>query len=934
MSSSKSPFDIPELASLIASFISDNSDLARCARVSHSLHDICTPILWNTICLSSAAATRVWHRDSGFRMGLIRYSKLCPIEQLHLTHTLVQDGDMELIAENCTRLKALDLTATNVTTETLRVLIHSDPNRTRDTGAGEGVKKRKIKAGLSMKKFRGSSQHADEEVEFEDEDGSGQDEMDLDASARTIRNPELTETETEREPDSQYESVGIELSTATESEQDSNQPTGPIFVKSRASALLQPPIPQHRRAGSARPVKFKGIKTRFPFFLESLTLKRCPNLVGPSCLEVVSLLGPQLKRLVLNHVSDITDQDMIKFVKHCPNLVELQLRGTEITDEFLTSFAQEFHPPDSSSDLSKHRQCLENLNLDMTSATTTGLLPMIKACRSNLNTLSMHHLHGVADDVLFALFEDPSNENATKISMTGPYLTTQAVVLGLPSDIASITTHRFSPNTVLTDIHLAFCSLITDTGFEILFRFATELVSVDLSGCELKDDTLMVLAESYRNRMKMLGLGIPAAWKEHVIAEENRVQALDQNTTVADGHQDVGSIATHSTTITTPNTAITPSAPTRDPQSSSDIDCKVFKDGRVPGGLRKLLLPHCKHLTNKGARAILRSCVGLEVLDIGNCSGLTLELFQGPWACSGITDLHMESMALQVTLVDLGFVHYEDTTERRKQLLEEDMEWFWRFPSTMSPYSPAEDYDEDGQYDHIVMPIGRCHAVSSEASLSDEMDDDDSDMENDDDSVVEDDEDEANSGQGSIAGSDGLSDDEGWEGYDRRRKARRKNAQQRPVPSDLRRNTDRQRGILKAFYSKLGQLSRLRILNMTNCNFRTRVKDGLELVLPALQQNLVEWRLNLIPSYRLQNAELEFFGKHFGYGRDYPRDEKGEVGDDDRVQEQTIHESKTRTGKLKVLLLEAHSEQLLDPEVLDWAREQGFHVGFEDGLGW
>ncbi|KAF9965832.1 hypothetical protein BGZ70_004006 [Mortierella alpina] len=845
----ESPFDIPELAALIASFISDNSDLARCARVSHSLHDICIPILWRTICLSSVAATRVWQNDRGFRMGLIRYSKLCPIEQLHLTHTYVQDGDMELIAENCTRLKALDLTATNVTTETLRVLIHSDPNRTRDSGADEGVKKRKIKAGLSTKRLRGSGEHADEEIEFEDEDGSGQDELDQDASVRTICYPELTETETEREPDSQYESVGIDLSTATESEQDANQPTGPIVVKSRASALLQLPIPHHRCAGTARPVKFKGIKTSFPYFLESLTLKRCPNLVGPSCLEVVSLLGPQLKRLVLNHVSDITDQDMIQFVKRCPNLVELQLRGTEVTDGFLTSFAQEFLPSHSSSDPSKHRQCLENLNLDMTSATTTGLLPMIKACRSSLNTLSMHHLHGVADDVLFALFEDPSNKNATKVSMTGPYLTTQALALGLPGDIATVTMHRFSPNTVLTDIHLAFCSLVTDAGFEILFRFATELVSVDLSGCELKDDTLMVLAETYRNRMKMLGLGIPAAWREHVLAEENRAQAMDQGTAVAEGHQDADGIATHHSTIATPNTAITTSATTGNHKSSIDIDCK-------------------------------------------------------------------------------------DTTERKKQILEENMEWFWRFPSTMSPYSPEEDFDEDGHYDHIVMPIGMCHAVSSEGSLSDEMEDDDSDMEDDDDSVVEDDDDEANGGQGSIAGSNSLSDDEGWEDYDRRRKARKKDAQHRPVPSDLRRNSHRQRGILRAFYAKLGQLSRLRILNMTNCNFRTRVKDGLELVLPALQQNLVEWRLNLIPSYRLQNAELVFFGKHFGYGRDFQYDENGEDHDDEKEQEQKIHELKTRTGKLRVLLLEATSVDLVDPEVLDWAGQQGFHVGFEDGLGW
>ncbi|KAF9941016.1 hypothetical protein BGZ67_006072 [Mortierella alpina] len=951
--SSKSPFDIPELAYLIVSHISENSDLARCARVSHSLHDICIPILWRTICLSSAAAMKIWHRDKGFRMGLIRYSKLCPIEQLLLTHTFVQDGDMELIAENCTRLKTLDLTATNVTAETLRVLIHSDPNRTRDSGASEGAKKRKIRVGTSTKRTRGSGgqQHADDddEVEFEDEGESGKDGLDQASSVEMNRYPELTETETEREPDSQYESVGIEHSTATESEQDSNLPTGPISVKSRASALLERPIPLHRSAGTARPVKFKGIKTRFPFFLESLTLKRCPNLAGPSCLEVVSLLGPQLKRLVLNHVSDITDQDMIKFVKHCPNLVELQLRGTEITDEFLSSFAREFLPSNTSfSNPSRPRKCLENLNLDMTSASSTGLLPMIKACRPGLNTLSMHHLHGVADDVLFALFEDPTNKDATEVSIAGPYLTAQALALGIANDHVPITTHRFSPNTVLTDIHLAFCSLITDAGFEILFRFATELVSVDLSGCELKDDTLMVLAETYRNRMKALGLGIPAAWREHVLAVKGRARAMDPSITVEENHQDID---THTTTT---NTATSGSS-----TSSSDLDSKVFTTGRVPGGLRKLLLPHCKHLSNRGARAILRSCVGLEVLDIGNCIGLTLEIFHGPWASLGITDLHMEGMALQVSPpVDLGFVEVEEVMERKEQLLEENLEWFRRFPSPrwMSPYPPEEDFDEDGHYDHVVIPIV-VRPAASDVSSDEIEDDDDGDRDEGHDSDVQGDEEDANRAPDSIVGSDDDDDDDDddtWGGYDRQREDRRKEAQRRPVPSELRRNTPRQRGILRAFYSKLGQLSQLQILNMTNCNFRLRVKDGLELVLPALQQNLVEWRLNLIPSYRLQNSELEFFGKHFGYGLDFKADEHQEEEDElfgkhfgyDKNQEEEEEEEEehqvqeqrkelqTRTGKLRVLLLEATSVDHVNPKVVHWAGQQGFHLNFEDGLDW
>ncbi|KAF9950727.1 hypothetical protein BGZ72_007663 [Mortierella alpina] len=87
--------------------------------------------------------------------------------------------------------------------------------------------------------------------------------------------------------------------------------------------------------------------------------------------------------------------------------------------------------------------------------------------------------------------------------------------------------------------------------------------------------------------------------------------------------------------------------------------------------------------------------------------------------------------------------------------------------------------------------------------------------------------------------------------------------------NEVRENTPRRRAILRELYSKLGQLSQLRTLNMSYCNFRIRVKDGLEPALPGLQQNLIKWRVDLENGYQIGNSELKFFGKHFGYGDDF-----------------------------------------------------------------
>ncbi|KAF9985370.1 hypothetical protein BGZ75_003042, partial [Mortierella antarctica] len=420
-------------------------------------------------------------------------------------------------------------------------------------------------------------------------------------------------------------------------------------------------------------------KTRFPYHLESLSFKQCWKLTGSSWLETVSLLGPQLKRLSLDNLKGITDQDMIKVVRRCPNLVELQLRGIEITDEFLSSFAQEFHPSDSTSTPGRHRQQLENLNLKMVEGVSSkGLLPVVKACRSTLKSLSARFLNDVNDKVLFALVADPTDENAAEGLKVEPSFTPQANALDHSNDKTPIMQHRFSPNTVLTEICLSDPFPPTDEGFKVLFRFATELVSIklDIFG-GIADGALMVLAETYRNRMKTLGLGVPAAWKEQVLADE-RVHAMARDEASATGSK-----------------------------SSSDDGEKVFTNGQhVPGGLKSFYLRGSRDISNKGVRALVRSCVGLELLDIGASFNLTLELFQGPWACSRLRDLNMSGMDLEATPQDLEVIdddpHGFEAASRahyREELAES-----LRFPLAMDSYPQEDDFDESGNYDYMTKP--------------------------------------------------------------------------------------------------------------------------------------------------------------------------------------------------------------------------------------
>ncbi|CAO3566207.1 unnamed protein product [Mortierella alpina] len=186
----------------------------------------------------------------------------------------------------------------------------------------------------------------------------------------------------------------------------------------------------------------KRCKPRLPPCLESLSFKQCTGLTGPSCLEIVSLLGPQLKHLSLQGFKDISDQHMMDLVKRCPNLVGLQLTGTLITDEFLKSVTQELQPSAATSSSESRRQHLRDLKLDLSKQVSSGgIIPVVLACRSSLRTLSVQYMKSVGDELLFALVKDPLDKKAIE---RGPTFGPETLIMQ----------HRFSLNTVLTELRL------------------------------------------------------------------------------------------------------------------------------------------------------------------------------------------------------------------------------------------------------------------------------------------------------------------------------------------------------------------------------------------------------------------------------------------------------------------------------------------------
>ncbi|KAG9066958.1 hypothetical protein KI688_012870 [Linnemannia hyalina] len=796
------PLEIPELLYHIASYLTDDHmTLGEAAQVSSSFHAAFTPLFWRRIVLDGEDASEIWGSHRGFRMGMIRYGRF--VEELQLTGlSSVQDGDVELMAENFTRLREED-----------------------------------------------EEEDDNEVVEEEGLDGIGRDGA-VDAETRMIKYREYTETETEHEFDSQYESMGIlnPSSTATESEQD--RPTGSIPHGSASSSSLTAAatgaargvrklagkIPLHRQSGTTRPAKFKGTKTQFPFFLEELVLNRCRNLTGASVLKLVSRLGPQLKRLHLNHVAELSDRDVLDFMKHVPQLVEINVKGTDVTDTFLQGLAELTAGAGSEAGPGAGagagagaggRAGLEALNLNMLNVSPAGLIPLIKANKSTFKSLALEHNHAATNEVLYAFIEVPNNDKkATAVTQK-----TQSTKKGA----SSIPSRAFSLNTVLTSLRVSYCTTLSEKGFAILFTAATELQTVEIDGTSVGDESLLALAATYRDRMKRLGYGVPASWREFEIAEDEILIAEH-----AKKPSEAGAAALLRKTL------------------GFDPTLKVYSGHTVTGGLRRLSMKHCPRITNKGLRAIVRSCVNLEGLNVSNCGRISIEIFNGPWACTQLVNLMIAGMPLELmpgTTTGYTTLVKEETLERQ------------RFPLQEEEFPAKWEFNYQGYYDYIVIP-------TRESDGLDDEDDEDED-EGDDEELLDD----ASIIAAIKAAVAAVAAKQAAKNKAKKAASAKAETIRCKFPADgktriLRlpplkdRNTNAQRALLKQFYTKLGLLKNLYYFDMSQCCFRVRPKDGLDLVLPGLQQSLDTWNLYRPPGYTLHDSDLEFFGRYFGQGRE------------------------------------------------------------------
>ncbi|KAF8940125.1 hypothetical protein BGZ47_007880 [Haplosporangium gracile] len=829
-----SPIEIPELLHHIASYVSDRLvDLGRAAQVSLSFHATFTPLFWRSIILEGEDAEEIWESHKGFRMGMIRYGRF--VEELQLTGIRIQDGDVELMAENFMRLRVLNLSGTNVTEETLKVLIHSDPYRVQEGG---GARKRKAVMEGSLAKWKGGArptsaaaavddndeEYGDNEVvEEEGLDGIERDDA-VDAKTKMTKYREYTETETEHD---------IPRGSASSAALSSSSTKGVRRLAGR--------IPLHRQSGTTRPAKFKGTKTQFPFFLEELVLNRCGNLTGASVLKVVSRLGPQLKRLHLNHVAELSDRDMLSFMKHVPQLVEINVKGTDVSDTFLQGLAELTAGSDSTSTTTAAglasgtgaggRAGLEALNFNMLNVSPAGLIPLIKANKLTLKSIALEHNHGATNEVLHAFIEVPNN-NSSKNKTSTITQSKKSTKKGEPS----ILPRAFALNTVLTSLRVSYCTTLSDEGFAILFTAATELQTLEIDGTSVGDESLLALAATYRNRMRLLGYGVPAAWREFEIAEDEIL------------------IAEHAKKPSEAGAA----ALLRKAQGY-DPSLKVYSGHTVVGGLRRLSLKHCPRITNKGLRAIVRSCVNLDGLNVSNCGRLSIEIFNGPWACTQLVNLMIAGMPLELMP---GTTWYPT-------LVKEEMLERQRFPLQEEDFPAKYEFNYQGDYDYIVNPTQE----SSGFGGFGDSDDDDED-EGDDEELLDD---------AAIMAAIKAAVAAAAAKHAAKNKAKKAASAKAETilykfPADgktrtLRlpplkdRNTNAQRALLKQFYSKLGLLKKLYYFDMSQCCFRVRPKDGLDLVLPGLQISLNTWNLYRPLGYTLYDSDLEFFGRYFGRGR-------------------------------------------------------------------
>ncbi|KAK3805192.1 MAG: hypothetical protein J3Q66DRAFT_407870 [Benniella sp.] len=225
---------------------------------------------------------------------------------------------------------------------------------------------------------------------------------------------------------------------------------------------------------------------------------------------------------------------------------------------------------------------LTHLSVVGTDVSDEGPVSLIRASRGTLSSIAAHATE-FAYEFLFAFVED---RPTTEIQVGLPELHLEMSELELEQQTDCGPAKRtFTPNTVLTSIDFTGLSEVFDGGFDELSRYAIELSTVCLEGCGLGDEPLSVLAENYRKRMEIKGLACPK------LGTTTTLETRDSK-----DHRKKGRRKGNPPVI---------------PPS------KFYTSGKVMGGLKVLWLKDCPEIGNKGVRAIVRSYVGLERMNVG-----------------------------------------------------------------------------------------------------------------------------------------------------------------------------------------------------------------------------------------------------------------------------------------------------------------------------
>jgi len=832
-------FAIPEILSRIIFFL-ELKDIFSASQVSCLFHNVCATELWKSIRLDGREAGYIRNGREGFRMGLSRNGLF--VKELRLTHTSIDVDDMKVIVENCTRLRVLDLTGIPVQLEVLEVLLHSDPYDT----SPESAEKSKQQHHLGGK--GGGDVGGDEE----DID------VELGIEGRMWK----------------YREMAAAANSGNSVPYSSTGSVSPSLVR---PGDVSPPQARDTEVRENP----KAAREQFPYFLEELILNKCPDLLGTTCLPVISRLGPQLTHLALDCVKDVTDEDMLHVWRHCNNLRGLSLNETAITDILLAAIIESMNASPSSSTSTNNsttpglssdstvptfssnqslrhqrdsRLPLTYLGVLDTNVSDMGLVSIIRASRDTLTSIAAH-IGELAYEVVFALVEEPR--------------TAEAQVFQFDLDLEEQVDHgpikrTFITNTVLTFINFTGLQGEFEGAFEQLFRYATELSTICLEACLLNDESLLILAENYRKRMERQGLGVPEAWYKHELGNKRFEGSEKQDQLKGKG-------------------SLTPPP-------------RFYAGGKVVGGLKALWLQDCYEVGNKGIRAIVRSCVGLERLGLIGYSWVSMRIFRGPWACLDLVDLDVSELSVRfkVPIESLG-----------EEVIDEELCETERFPITpVKDFNTRLDFDKDGTYDFISKP-------SSEDT-----------------NQYWDDESEFEEGYE----YENLIEDRKLD-VDTRANGGKSSRLKYPPPG--RRNQTAHRTTLREFYRKLGQLKHLRKLNMSDSDYRIRLHDGLHLVLPGLRNSLEEWNITRYPEYRLHHDELAWIGKHFGYGFKYPHSEEGLEHQRMAIWKSKEHQNpdKYRLGKLKTLVIFRSETNHPMTEVEEWFEDQGIVLCCIDGFG-